>query len=96
METKDIGTKIKKLREKKGLSRNELANLSGISPTYVYQLEQGLKSPTISYLEYLCGGLGVTLEQFFITDEKLDDELSLLTADQKSIINQFIKSLKQK
>ena len=50
MEKLDVANRIKDLRIQKGLSQNALANLAGVSPTYIYQLERGEKSPTVEYL----------------------------------------------
>ena len=47
MEKREIGEKIRRLREKENITQNALANRAGVSPTYIYQLEQGLKSPTV-------------------------------------------------
>ena len=81
MEKSEIGNKIRILREGKDLSQNALANLAGISPTYVYQLEKGEKCPTVEYLEYICFALGTTLSRFFADDEQptgVDEQEKLL------------------
>jgi len=65
METKEVGERIKYFREKRKMTQNALANQAGVSPTYIYQLERGEKSPTVEYLSYICWGLGISLTQFF-------------------------------
>lgn len=65
MDKAEVGKKIKALRRQKNLTQVALAKLSGVSPTYIYQLEQGTKSPTVEYLGYICKGLGTTLGEFF-------------------------------
>jgi transcriptional regulator with XRE-family HTH domain len=50
---------IKKLRKQKGLSQAELGNRSGLSTTYISQLEGGKKSPTLNSLEKISTVLGV-------------------------------------
>lgn len=94
METKQIGEKIKKLREKKGLTKNALANLAGVSPTYIYQLENGEKCPTVEYLGYICWGLGISLSEFFSENESKESEINSLTNEQKALLNAFLKSVK--
>ena len=42
---------------------------SCVSPTYIYQLEQGLKSPTVEYLGYICAGLNISLAEFFAEEQ---------------------------
>ena len=93
MEAKDVGTRIKELREQKKMTQYALANQSGVSPTYIYQLERGEKSPTVEYLEHICWGLGVTLGEFFAEREKKVDEISRLTEEQRRNLNVFLKSL---
>lgn len=98
METKQIGEKIKKLREEKGLTKNALANLAGVSPTYIYQLENGEKCPTVEYLGYICWGLGISLSEFFSENESenasKESEINSLTNEQKALLNAFLKSVK--
>ena len=93
MEAKDVGARIKELREQKKMTQYALANQSGVSPTYIYQLERGEKSPTVEYLEHICWGLGVTLSEFFAVKVKKLDELSQLTEEQRGLLNSFLKSL---
>ena len=57
MEKSEIANRIKELREAKKMTQNALANAAGVSPTYIYQLERGEKSPTVEYLDHICWGL---------------------------------------
>ena len=95
METKDIGLKIEKLRNKKGYKRNQLANMAGVSPTYIKDIEEGRKNPTVQYLGYICEALDLTLQQFFTeeTSPENQDKLGQLTAHQQQLLNEFLKSL---
>lgn len=87
MDKHDVANRIRKLRESKNLTQNALANNAGVSPTYIYQLEKGEKSPTIEYLDHVCWGLGITLEEFFTikepTEQNIVDKLSTLNPEQK-------------
>lgn len=65
MEANEVGKKIKYFRGMRNLTQNALANRAGVSPTYVYQLERGEKSPTVEYLSHICWGLDISLSQFF-------------------------------
>lgn len=95
MDKKELGMRIKTLRENKGLSQNALANKAGVSPTYIYQLEKGEKSPTVEYLEFICDALGVTLEDFFrVSTQTTDDCINDLSPIQLSLLNTFLNSLK--
>ena len=94
MESKEIGEKIKFLREKAGYKQNQLAARAGISPTYIRDLEAGRKNPTVQILGLICNALGITLQQFFTEtlDEK-DNKISQLTSEQQILLNEFLKSL---
>ena len=95
MEAKDVGKRIKTLREKRHLSNNALANNAGVSPTYIYQLEEGMKSPTVEYLDHICCGLGISLNDFFSDDDsiQIEDKVAKLTDTQKQLLNDFLNSL---
>lgn len=68
----EIGTKIKQLRFKAGLTQDQLATKLGISAQSVSKWETSVTMPDISLLPMLAGELGVTI-----------DELFDLTAEQK-------------
>ena len=97
MDKTEVANRIKTLREARKLTQNALAYQAGVSPTYIYQLERGEKSPTVEYLNHICWGLSITIEEFFCTKQKSDnetgDKLSNLTADQKKLLNDFLNSL---
>ena len=46
----DYGTAIERLRERKGLSREDLAWTSGVSYSYLSEVERGLKRPSTDVL----------------------------------------------
>ena len=90
----EVGERIRHFREQKHMNKNELANLAGVSPTYVYQLEKGEKSPTVEYLGYLCDALGITLCDFFSQNKENDyDRIHALSLEQKQHLNAFLNSL---
>lgn len=100
MTAEEVGKRIKYLREKKNLKKNTLANLSGVSPTYIDKLENGERCPTVEYLSYVCFGLGITLAEFFRdTDEQkeLNDTIQNLTArlspKQQTMLLDFLKTI---
>ena len=94
MEAKDVGKRIKELREERQLTQYALAHQSRVSPTYIYQLERGEKSPTIEYLEHICWGLGINLTDFFKDPTPTqNDKLDTLSTEQRKLLNDFLKSL---
>lgn len=64
----DIGNKIKELRNRNGLTQEELADRSELSKGFISQLERNLTSPSISTLQDLLQCLGSSLSEFFQED----------------------------
>jgi len=92
----DIGERIAFFRTKKGITVNKLANISGISQSYLRDIELGNKQPTVEYLSYICDGLGISLATFFSESSETNEFSSVidsLTEKQKNTLKEFIKSL---
>ncbi|MDP9891432.1 transcriptional regulator with XRE-family HTH domain [Variovorax boronicumulans] len=64
-----IATRLLALRQAKGLSLAELAELSGVSKAMISKVERAQSSPTAVLLGRLAAGLGVSLAQL-LTEEK--------------------------
>jgi quercetin dioxygenase-like cupin family protein len=60
-----VGDTIRKLREQNGISVRTLAAISGFSPSFISQVENGQASPSINSLQQICSALRVTLGEFF-------------------------------
>ena len=60
-----VGKRIKELRNKLGISQEELAFRSEIHRTYIASLEVGKRNISIETLEKVVNALEVTLSQFF-------------------------------
>jgi transcriptional regulator with XRE-family HTH domain len=61
----DIGSKIKSLRLKKGLTQEELGERTDLTKGFISQLERDLNSPSIETLFALLEVLGTTPRDFF-------------------------------
>ncbi len=91
-----VGDRIKELRAIKGLTVNKLANLAGISQSYLRDIELGNKQPTVEYLSYICEALDISLETFFketTSENKLVTEICKLNAKQQEALLSFLKTL---
>ena len=90
----NVGERIKEFRLKKNITVNKLANLAGVSQSYLRDLELGKKQPTVEYLSYICDAMNITLETFFTEDKKdnLYFQISNLTKEQKDALSNFLKS----
>lgn len=58
-----FGLHIRKLREGKGMSQDDLAHTCDMEKSQVYRIEKGSVNTTLSTLEALAKGLGLTLGQ---------------------------------
>ena len=60
-----VGKRIKELRNKLGISQEELAFRSEIHRTYIASLEVGKRNVSIETLEKVVNALEVSLSEFF-------------------------------
>ena len=71
MRTKQaIANRILELCSERNIAINELANISGVSPSTVYSiLNEKSQNPGAITIKKLCDGLEITLGEFFSTPE---------------------------
>jgi transcriptional regulator with XRE-family HTH domain len=60
-----LGKRIQKLRQKVGLTQEQLAEKAEISPKNIGEFERGRGNPTLSSLENLAVALGITMAELF-------------------------------
>ena len=91
----NIGERIKELRLKTGYSQNALAEKAGVSQTHLRRIELGQADVTVGYLQLICDALGISISDFFFSNEEdeLTRSISRLTPKQKSLLNDFLKSI---
>ena len=96
----DISARIKFFREQKGYTVNRLANIAGISQSYLRSVELGQKNPTVETLSEICWALDISLKDFFDDDtlaslqkDELLREIYRLTPKQRQNLANFLKSL---
>ena len=62
-----MGNNIRKIRKEKGMTIEELSNLSGLSKVYIYHLENGTrKNPSYEVMRKISIGLAKTIEEVFL------------------------------
>ncbi len=66
-----IGPKIKAIRQSKGLTINDLANETGLSKSFLCNIENENTSPSLASLEKIANVLRMPLSFFFISDATL-------------------------
>ncbi|MGG0667184.1 helix-turn-helix domain-containing protein [Sporosarcina koreensis] len=85
-----IGSKIKSLRLKKGLTQEELGERTDLTKGYISQLERELTSPSIETLFSLLEVLGTTPKEFF-DEPKKNVKVVFSPADQTTYVNDELK-----
>lgn len=60
-----IGLKIRTLRRERKITQKHLALRSGISNTYLSDIEVGRTNPSLMTLEKIADALGISIKDFF-------------------------------
>lgn len=81
----DIGTKIKSVRLMRGLSQKQLANLAGVTPSTISQVEKNLIYPSLPALFRMAESLSVEASTL-LKDHGLKRNTHVFSADQRSTI----------
>lgn len=79
----DLGLKLREKRMKMGLSLRKTASLSGITPSMLSQIENGVANPSISTLRAVAGVLELALYELFKDEEAPDP---IVRAENRRII----------
>lgn len=99
----DVNERIRQLLDKRGWTEYRLAKEAKLSQSTIANLFNRNTTPSVSTLEAICSGFGITLSQFFadgnwveLTDEQVAffDEWTSLTADEKELIRQIVRKFK--
>lgn len=61
----EVGFNIRRIREERGLSQEELAALAGLHRAYVGQIERGEKNIGLKNLQKIAKALEVNIEDLF-------------------------------
>jgi len=56
-----VGRNLKRLRQEKGWSQEEMADRSGLHRTYISGMERGIRNPTVTVLERVARALGAPI-----------------------------------
>lgn len=99
----NIGKRITELREREGITTNRLANLCGLSQSFVRSVELGEKGITVDNLALICETLQISLRDFFdvpeVTGKAVSDNESLrevinrLSSPQKKALEAFLQTI---
>lgn len=61
--------RLQQYREKKGWTQEQLSKASGVSQSYISELEKGKKQPRVIYAKMLAKALGVPLDELIEDDQ---------------------------
>lgn len=95
----ELGNRIRKIREGKKLSREELAELTGLSSRHISAIELAEKAARPKTLEVIIKALGVSADRIFYPELEVDNkalnEITRLSAtcepNQQKLILDIIK-----
>jgi transcriptional regulator with XRE-family HTH domain len=95
----NVGERITYFREQRGITTNKLANMAGLSQSFIRDVELSNKSITIDNLAIVCDALKITLKDFFdeppdntdALNKELTALLSRLTSEQKARLIEFLR-----
>ena len=82
LSTRDVGLKIKWLREERKLSMRDLAGKASLAVSYISKIEAGKACPTVMSLQKLLDAMNVDIYQFFL--DKRDEDVSERVVFKKS------------
>ena len=94
-----MGTKIKDLREKAGMTQTELADKLGLSKSVISAYEKGIRNPSFKVLPLLAQTFNVTELYFFEKGEwknqPITIDISDLNTEQQRIVISLVNEFKE-
>ena len=92
---KKLGLKIKKLRERRKLTREKLGEMAEISDRFIYDVETGQKGISAETLYKLSRALNVTSDYLLFEVEENKNELSYITEILKNLSSSELESVEK-
>lgn len=98
-----LGERIYESRKNRKLTQSDLAELAGISNTYLSHIENGSKNMSMDTFIDICNALGVTADELLIDNitsgsirhgDRLSESLKDCSGYEKKIIIEVVKALK--
>jgi transcriptional regulator with XRE-family HTH domain len=94
--TTSLGSMLQKLRWYRGMTQQELANITGVTVSYISQIEAGKKIPSITVIVSLEKAFRLdwisrrNLRNAFLSANGLEDESYRLVTKEEKIIGDFV------
>jgi transcriptional regulator with XRE-family HTH domain len=90
----DIGKKIRKERKNRGITLEQIAAETGLSKSYLSNLERGLTEPTVSTLKKISAQLQLSLLELVGNRINATNGLGYPAADNQQLSSQYITDVK--
>ena len=99
----DTHKRLRQLMDERGWTEYRLSKECGLSESTLANIFRRNTMPSISTLESICSGFGITLSQFFAENDMVEltpdlkilfDNWVTLTAEQKNALLQIVKAFK--
>lgn len=71
--THELGIRIRHYRKKNHITQEHLAEICGLHPTYIGQLERGEKNATVESIYKIALGLNISMSKLFEDLEVIED-----------------------
>ena len=93
--TKHIGNKFQEHRLKNNLTQNQVAEITGLEPRHISQIERGLSKGSIDTLLKLCNAYKITPDiiLYDLLDEDLKKDVSIYAENFKKLNQKDKKSI---
>ncbi len=92
----ESGKRIRKLREKKGMTQEQLADMVGVSYKTINAIENGSRGTTVDTLDLLADGLGSTID-YIVKGTVENDEIAILlsglSSDKQELARRLFKGI---
>ena len=101
----DIHNRLRRLLDERGWTEYRLSKECGLSESTIANIFRRNTLPSISTLEAICTGFGITVSQFFADGDMVEmtpeikelfNSWFTLTAEQKQAVMQIIRTLNSK
>ncbi len=92
MNSYDIGQRIKAVRKSQGLTQEKLAELTDVSPHYIYEIEKGLKKMSLETFISVTYALNISTDYILFGSVNSADNSKNFDSDHLDIL---ISSLNQ-
>lgn len=88
-----LGRRIQSIREKRGLTQEQLEEKTGINAKYISTVECGQRNITVNTLAKIADGLGIELYELFLFSYGLDSKASVTKAIDTLLKDADLKTL---